>query len=88
MHLFNYWQNPSYPFRPGVYIADDPNMSMNAMQARAKLACLNGVESENGICRFYDNMLMDKIEKEHELKSDFESALKNREVSYRNILMI
>ena len=79
MHLFNYWQNPSYPFRPGVYIADDPNMSMNAMQARAKLACLNGVESENGICRFYDNMLMDKIEKEHELKSDFESALKNRD---------
>lgn len=65
--------------QPGVYIVEDPTMSITIMQDRARMACRNRTASEDGVCIFFDAAMLEQLKLEHSLQTSFESALQNHE---------
>lgn len=63
----------------GAYLVDDPDLDITIIQDRAKLACKNRTELEDGICKFYDNSLMERQERNSELNGLFDQSLANHD---------
>lgn len=76
-------QHLETPYRlilqPGVYIVDDPSLEITVIQDRAKTACRDRLVSEDGVCKFYDNAITQRLKKEQVLNSLFEKSLADRD---------
>ena len=71
----------SYYFvlQSGVYIIEDPMLDITIMQDRAKAACQNRSDTEDGVVKFYNVDILDRMKKEQELNAMFSHSLENRD---------
>lgn len=65
--------------QPGVYVIEDPNMSVTVMQDRALMACRSRTAVEDGKCSFFSADMLRQLTQESELQSAFKEALQGRE---------
>lgn len=77
INSFNNSEKESYniEFLIGVYIVNDKTMDMTLIHDRAKTACRNSTDENEGKCVFYDDSFMEKLRKEYEMSSAFSDAL-------------
>ncbi len=63
----------------GAYIVEDPSLDITVIQDRAKTACRNRTDLEDGVLKFYDTKITERLTAERELSGLFESSLANHD---------